>query len=206
MLSRLWDAVRRVLFYPPVVVALATLLLYIFRKKALLLVQEVTGFLPLPPPPLLSELPADEGREAFLEFLVLVASAAYLIWHFRPGWLTARNPLPPLLILLGVSIAAWAGYNFGLPAWLTCDYEGERYLLGLYYTPHGRDYAKEHTCAEMIRHHPGALETLMTTESVLWSQAIYSAAFLLVFLVCLLTLIQVMETLLLLALGRHHGG
>jgi hypothetical protein len=206
MFSWLWNALRRLLTYPPVLAVLATLLLFALHKKAVLLVHEIIEFLPAPPPSLLSELPPDEGRETLLAFLAFVAAAVYLAWHFRPGWLAASKPFRTLVVLLCLSIAALGAYRFALPAWLTCDYVGERYLLGLYYTPHGREYAKDHSCAVMIRDHPGVLDTLMTPESVLWSQAVYSAAFLVVFLLILLTLIQILETLLLLAFNRHHGG
>ncbi len=203
MLSWLRELICKVLSNPLFDSVLATILFFFLWEKATHLIHHVTGMLPPPPQPLLPDLPAENNQKT-IEFLVLLAAVIYLAWHYWPKRLSPAKPFRSLVVWIVVSIVVVVPYRFLLPIWLCCDYEGERYIVGLYYTQHGKEYAKEHGCAEMIRNHPGVLHTLMDQDSILYSQAIYHFAYTLVAFTLLLTTIQVMETLVTLVRQSGH--
>jgi hypothetical protein len=180
----------------PLGLALAgTILLYLLRAKAGLLVHEVTSMLPPPPPPiLLGKVPVQEP-EVLPDVLVFLVGAVYLAWHFWPRRKTAVVSLWPFGIALVVSISLWAFYSFFLTSKLVWDYEGEKYTVGLYYTEHGKEFAKDHTHEQIIRKHPGTLATVFDEESIAWSKAILQGTYMAVVVAFAITLILMMDLL-----------
>jgi hypothetical protein len=200
--SRIANKVR---ILPIIAGVVGTLLYWLLYLKVAHYVHDLTGMVPSPPPPIPLHEDATPETSPLPEIVLFLALGIYLVFHFWTAQYTRRRMFRSILIAVGLSLLAWGLYYFVIFPWLTCDYHG-RFTVGFYYTRHGREYAQEHECHEVIRDHASELSSVWTQASINLASGILAFFYFLVILIFFLTVFLILETLVRLVLpGAHHA-
>jgi hypothetical protein len=166
----------------------------VLTQAAVWVLGAIGGFL-LPPP--VGASPGDEKIWLRLaQFVITIVIG--LVFIAAQKWRQKRHANWWWAFSLGflvLAVSAFFCYQQFTYTW-TCDYAGQRVIVGSVYTPHGKKYAEQNPSLSrdlLLMHHAGAPEDLWTRESINRRRLVLAAAYILclpLFTICLIAIVQ----------------